>query len=371
VTPSARAITLADLETHDRSARGPAEGERRFLCPEPACAGHQRTPGHRSLSVNMRTGAWHCHRCKASGRLADVGASGPVLSPRQRARQSLRRFTTLTPATHMGDRIALAPAAPVAARSDPSAASAPVLPAPYVPPADGVIRLPHTPGALYLRNRGIPDDLANRCARYAASWFGRPAVLFPVRNLSGRLVGANGRYIDPTADPKARSSGSIADGLFATPGALEAQLPVITEAPIDALSLAAAGMPAVALCGTALRPWLANHYARRMVLLAFDADKAGQTASEQWSSELRRAGAHARSMVPQAGAKDWNALLQTVGAEALGTRLAEIVRELAGNVAPPAPSAPLRVCAHGRCRATPTIGYYCDEHDPFGPATGE
>ena len=276
----------------------------------------------------------------------------------------MRRFATGEMDQPQASRHHEAAALPV--RAEPCAP-----PAPFALPATGVLELPQTPGAHYLKSRGIPDDLAGRCARYAPSWSGYPAVLFPVRNLSGLLVGVHGRYVGQHTGPKARSLGAIADGVFSTPGALEAPVLVITEAPIDALSLAAAGMPAVALCGTAFRPWLAEHYAPRTVLLAFDADDAGRSATDHWSAELRRVGAYVRTMLPGAHAKDWNDVLQANGAEALRVHLAEITQELAGRSDPPMPSAPLRVCAYEQCRATPTVGYYCEEHDPFGPAMSE
>ncbi|MDP8909301.1 MAG: hypothetical protein M3N47_09350, partial [Chloroflexota bacterium] len=59
-------LTLADLEAHapHATARG---AERRFLCPLPACRDKQRGVRHRSLAVNVDSGAWMCHRCQASG----------------------------------------------------------------------------------------------------------------------------------------------------------------------------------------------------------------------------------------------------------------------------------------------------------------
>ena len=63
-------LSLADLEAFDPGAR---EGhrERRFCCPLPACAGKRVDPAHRSLSVNVQTGAWTCHRCGAKGCLRE------------------------------------------------------------------------------------------------------------------------------------------------------------------------------------------------------------------------------------------------------------------------------------------------------------
>ena len=56
--------------------------------------------------------------------------------------------------------------------------------------------------------------------RYAASWCGRPAVVFPLRDRAGAVVAADGRYVDDGDRPKARTGGEKRLGVFATPGAL-------------------------------------------------------------------------------------------------------------------------------------------------------
>ena len=54
--------------------------------------------------------------------------------------------------------------------------------------------------------------LAHRAgARYSASWYGRPAVVFPVRDQAGNLVAAQGRLIDGRT-PKVLSAGPIGAG---------------------------------------------------------------------------------------------------------------------------------------------------------------
>jgi len=189
---------------------------------------------------------------------------------------------------------------------------------------DGLRPLPDTPGAEYLARRGIPAELARAAgARYSLDWYGRPAVVFPVRDLEGRLVAAQGRHTDGRDDPKARSAGPIGAGLFSTPDALDADPVILAEAPIDALSLAAAGYPAVALCGTALRPWMPPVLSWRRVLLAFDADEAGDKAAAEWTAALRY-GTRCERLRPE-GAKDWNALLLAAGPDALRECLAQVM----------------------------------------------
>lgn len=102
-----------------------------------------------------------------------------------------------------------------------------------------------------------------QCAKvkWSPSWLGRPAVVFPIYDDKGALVAAQGRYTDGREDPKARTLGRKKRGVFLT-GDFWEQVrkgaPVIlTEAPIDALSLSACGFPALALCGRSGWPqWL-------------------------------------------------------------------------------------------------------------------
>lgn len=343
-------LTLADLERHDPGAR-PSGGERRFLCPLPACADHQRPPGHRSLTLATATGAWHCHRCGASGLLADFQTERPARRPGARGRDALRRATSLTPKPHQ----VAAPAPPC----DPISAD---------PELRGLVPLAGTPGAAYLERRGIPAEVARSArVRYAPAWFGRPAVVFPVRDLSGALVAAQGRYVADGATPKSLTHGRMSTGVFATPGALEANAPlVVTEAPIDALSLAAAGLPAVAMTGTTLRPWLVAAYAGRRVLLAFDADDAGDKAYVIWCGALQAVQADVYRLTPGGGAKDWNELLVTHGMDALRACL-PTPQALEGAADQVPHGATATRCAEPGCTELVAGVDYCARHDPFGP----
>jgi len=173
----------------------------------------------------------------------------------------------------------------------------------------------------YLSRRGIsrPMAIGNDVA-YSPSWYGRPAVLFPIIDLAGAVVAMQGRYIDGRDTPKARTAGELKLGVFKTLEALDTETMVITEAPIDALSLAAVGVPAIALCGTNAPAWLPQAAAFRRVALAFDADTAGQDASDKLAPLLRSFGAVVTRWAPPR--KDWNAVLLDDGAGALRRWLA-------------------------------------------------
>lgn len=89
---------------------------------------------------------------------------------------------------------------------------------------------------------------------YSPSW-GKigAAVVFPLRDIDGQLVKANARAITGTAK---QTLGDSSDAVFSTAAALQSDELAITEAPIDALSLAAAGIPSLALCGVSVPGWL-------------------------------------------------------------------------------------------------------------------
>jgi hypothetical protein len=173
----------------------------------------------------------------------------------------------------------------------------------------GVQALTGSPAASYLARRGIPLELAGQATiAYQPNFYGRPAVLFPLFDQDGALTACSGRHLDD-GDPKARTAGPKGRTLFAIPGAREAATPVVTEAPIDALSLAACGVPTVALCGMSWPDWLPGTCVFRRVALAFDADDAGDTAAEKLRPLLESFGAKVERWRP-AGGKDWNELLQ-------------------------------------------------------------
>ncbi len=141
--------------------------------------------------------------------------------------------------------------------------------------------------------------------------------MFPIYDDQGALVAAQGRYTDAREDPKARTLGSKKQGVFLSGGFWEhvkrgAPL-VVTEAPIDALSLAACGFPSLSLCGKSGAPsWLPTKCAFKDVVLAFDADEAGEQGAAKLAPALASLGAKVRRLAPE-GAKDWNEMLQQRG----------------------------------------------------------
>ena len=306
----AEPLYLAQLEAND--PRAPQGIERRFCCP--FCGdGKPRDGAHRSLNVNTQSGAFVCQRCKESGKLADFWEERPTMKRRDFARQKLQRATALPTAATPPSEEAQIEAQAKAQRLTAQLESA--------RPLEG------TSGEKYLLGRGISVAVADAagvqfCPDWMKSekWRGCAAVIFSIRNRAGDIVAAQGREIGGAGK---FSLGPKSQGIFATAGAFDAKRFIIAEAPIDALSLAVAGFPAVALCGTSGPDWLPKFCYRRRVLLAFDADDAGDDAAAALTSKLESFGATCERLRPENG-KDWNEILNVSGSDEIKRQIAAL-----------------------------------------------
>jgi hypothetical protein len=292
-------LSLADLEAFDARPAGGGR-ERRFCCPLDACRDKPRDRTHQSLSVNTESGLWTCYRCGAGGKLTEHRAPRAwVPAAQARRTAALRAFRVPSP--------------PQPGQAASALEFAPMLAA-CVPVAG-------TPGEAYLFRRGIGLDRATAAGvLFARDWYGRPAVVFVLRDLAGQEVAASGRYLDHR-QPKTRVAGDRRLGVFAPPGpwarpvggAGPSGALVLVEGPCDALSLAECDVPAVALVGTAAPAWLPQAAAFRRVVVALDADAAGDRAAAGLMDALASFARSVERLRPPAG-KDWNdALLADYG----------------------------------------------------------
>jgi hypothetical protein len=305
-------LSLADLE---RSGRVWGTGrERRALCP--FCGDeHGRDHAHACLAVNVDTGAWTCHRCERRGLLAEhrtPRVDDDPLRPKGRPRRRPARRSATPPVPREPTPAELADAAGKRATLRRLWAAALAIDAPA-----------GAPGAAYLASRAIPLDVAAAArVRYAADWYGRPSVVFPLQD-GRRLVAAEGRYTDGGTDPKGRSAGPKSSGVFAAaPGALAADGVTLCEGPITALAVAACGFPAVALCGHVVRPWLTRRLAMRAVFVSLDwYEEGAEEAAATACRALAALGARPYRLAPPAGAGDWADYLQAVGVAAMRAAL--------------------------------------------------
>jgi DNA primase len=185
------------------------------------------------------------------------------------------------------------------------------------------IPLDGTEGAAYVERRGIPLDVASEAGvRFSPNWYnsGRAAVTFPMYDKAGALVGVNGRYL-LNGTPKTQTAGPKSLGLFTTPGALSASLIAVCEGPFDALALYLCGVPSIALVGVTWPEWLPRTLAFKAVLIATDADEAGDGAASRLAPELTPRGARIFRLRPK-GANDWGEALEKRGFESLRASLA-------------------------------------------------
>lgn len=293
-------LSLAELESFDHRAPGSRGRRRRFCCP--LCGdGKRMDASHRSLSVDSSTGGYFCFRCETKGKLREYlsNDAGPT-----------RTFIHTPPIKEPADdkwKRWIALAQPIR----------------------------ETEGAKYLEGRGVPLNVAEAAGVKFGTWWragerrAEPfdAVIFPIRDARGDLVAAQARAID--GDEK-RTKGEKSEGVFfTTPG--RSQRLAITEAPIDALVLAACGLPAIALIGTSWPEWLPGKLAGRNIALATDADDAGDKCGRELGAMLC-----AWRLRPE-GAKDWAELAERRGLGAVRQQIeaAEISLEEAawGNAA--------------------------------------
>jgi len=136
-------------------------------------------------------------------------------------------------------------------------------------------------GLGFINSRGRPTDAF------------RSRVLFPIFDVKGEPVGFGGRimpgaegakYKNSVDSPIYNKSGLLYGLNFAKADIVRADEAIVCEGYTDVIGFAKAGVPrAVATCGTALTEEhfkLLRSFARRLVL-AFDADAAGQNAAER------------------------------------------------------------------------------------------
>ena len=123
--------------------------------------------------------------------------------------------------------------------------------------------------------------------------FFRARILFPIMDERGRVIGFGGRKLPGADDAKYQNSRDNAlyhkskalYGLnWAKADAVNANEMVVCEGYTDVIGFARAGIPrAIATCGTSLTEdhvKMIRRFTRRLVL-AYDADEAGQAASER------------------------------------------------------------------------------------------
>lgn len=303
-------LSLAELEGFDPEAKLGGK-ERRFCCP---LCGQSKSISeeHRSLALNVDSGAWKCHRCKAIGLLLDKQTHTPRENLQYKRRAALD--------TAFG----ISTAAPIPKKVDPQKEKMLRIQLQLLEPFAG------SPAEKYLLSRGISSDAADRArVKYSPSW-GKigPAAVFAVYDSAGNLVAAMGRSTEKTGK---QTFGNIGLGVFSTDGALDSCMPIVTEAPIDSLSFASCGFPSIALGGLSFPEWLPEQLSGKTVFIAFDSDGPGEDAVLKLATAIRAFGGQPKRLKP--AGKDWNEVLQSWGISTLSEWLKQTLSQAVANSA--------------------------------------
>lgn len=305
-------LSLLQLEEFD-----PKHKRSRYCCP--LCGSNKSTEDkHRSLWVDKKTGVWFCHRCNNKGLLLEWQNQSDSFSSthyKQHLPNPNPNPTYSNSNFHQAKQVDEKKLKQV--RED----------------YQSFVRcFSYSPAQDYLSSRGINAELAKGSGCGFGLWkhwqeqpngtftcLKDKRVCFPVRNQSNEIVAMSARVIGKDGlDPTHTVRGYKALGVFSTPRALESNLLVITESPIDALSLATAELPAIATIGTSWPDWLVELASKKQhTLIAFDNDDAGNLASLRLADQISNINSSARVSRMLPSRNDWNKILTTDGLECL------------------------------------------------------
>ena len=293
-------LTLSESELEACRPTGSRQSaKRRAFCP------FHGSDKQRSLSVDTRTGRFSCFACGAWGYL------DWAREQYQRDRTPSLRSVAPSGRRSAGSQLRRPPPAPPG-------------PAPELGDAlrDYQAALPGSPGETYLRERGIPLELAQAYGLgYAApgrwahrSADGRPLrdwpvgrVVIPHTNPAGEVVNLYGRAVGDAPKELRHDHLPGAKGYFNAPALLDDGEPLaVCEGAFDALALLAAGAPrAVAIFGVDGWRW---EWARTApaLLFALDRDETGQSTWPELARQARLRGKRVLFLPEQAygGCKD-------------------------------------------------------------------
>nr|HQU85982.1 toprim domain-containing protein [Pyrinomonadaceae bacterium] len=308
-------LSLSELENFDSrsSMRGK---ERRFCCPRCGSA-KPKDAAHRSLTVNTENGAFYCHRCQTKGRLREFWEERPQIPKKARARQKLISHFSIETVDYKKEKTA-----DEAVKEENLAEKM----------LEFQKNFAGSAAEKYLESRGISAEIAiqSGCG-FAPKWEhwekdsekwklkgSDERVIFPVYDRQEKLVAMHSRAIGENHFNSSKiTKGNKSEGIFATrKDIFSAKIAAICEAPIDALALEMCGIPAVAMIGTSVPDWLALKFSFKQVLIATDADLAGDKAAFNLQNRLASRGAKFYRLRPRT-AKDWAEVLENIGAEKL------------------------------------------------------
>lgn len=306
-------LTMAELESFD--SKSPRRGnQRRFLCPD-CGANKPKDSAHRSLVVNTNNGVFICHRCQTKGKLREFWEESPKFSRKKRTGLKLM------------SQFSIESDLPIQKKEEKEISKK--KPETLQNKMDFYRReFSHSPAEMYLDGRGILAQTAQtaQCG-YAEKWehWEKESekwnlkgtdrrVVFPVVDEKGTLVAVHTRAIDEDCLNSSKiTRGDKSKGVFqTTPEVFTSKIVAIAEAPIDALVLQMCGIPSIALVGTSAPEWIYSELSFKSVLIATDADNAGDKIAFKLEEELLDHGAKVFRLRPRR-AKDWAEVLEKIG----------------------------------------------------------
>lgn len=313
-------VSLAQLESFD--PHPVRQGNRaRYLCLlSPMCREKPRDSAHRSLSVDTMTGVFYCHRCSEKGKLREFWEERP-------ARKPLIKRTQLRPVAALVSR-AIVKTEKTTTKQEKKTDLALL----REKMSSFAEQFENSAAEYYLNGREISTEISRLAGcGFAPAWEHwekkndewnltgtDQRVVFPVRDENGELVAMHSRAITAEHFHSSKiTKGNKSRGVFySSPEVFESPIVAICEGPVDALALASCDIPAVAMIGTTAPKWLARMLRGKSVLIATDADKAGDEAAMKLKMALAPHTKNIFRLRPLHG-KDWAEELALAGTKKL------------------------------------------------------
>ena len=176
-----------------------------------------------------------------------------------------------------------------------------------------VSRMPGSPAEKYLHDRGFTNETIKRFQLgydpdlFFPDYSSMNAIVFPY-NKSGTYYGARsieGKYFYKPSKDKAGE-----EPLF-NPAAISADVCFVVESQLDAITIEQCGSHAIAVGGTgSTRKLLSHKYGNTVLVLCFDNDSTGESATNRVATSLTEAGIRYIKYNISGNRKDPNELLQ-------------------------------------------------------------
>lgn len=340
-----RLLAGVDLELLADEMLGPAAGRgraRSWPCPDPQHAQTGRTPPVSIFRTRWNEQRWRCHGCGAGGTAIDL----VMVATGKGVREAMEALAART--VSVVDVLARPQPKPpdprrLVALGDFVDICAARL---WLPEGRAVRRwlvderrLPRD----VLQHNDVGADLGSYSARRPE---GLPraghAAVFPAIH-DGRVVYAQLRRLRPRADQPKFLNPSASLAVNPKLARFRPVMPivrpdvVVTEGPIDALSVASAGFRAIAILGAVTSDELVARRLSRVsgrLVIALDADDAGERGAERLAALLRALGRPADRLELPAGVNDLNDWHRAEGDRWTAALTESVVRSVGRDASP-------------------------------------